>query len=193
MSENSGNEIKFFVVLKRALFNTRSEIRRISSVSDSEMVAVVEKHAFNELMDELAALYAEHNEVCKENVKLKAENERLKQQSLGTQLVTAIAGIPYVPSNELELAMLKAENEALRAKSKLLHGCPACGEEWTNLDEMLDIEKERDNYRKYADQLARACEVAKKYLEPELVEPGRTVFWGLVKALAEYAKFREGK
>ncbi|KKL67469.1 hypothetical protein LCGC14_2134710 [marine sediment metagenome] len=34
-----------------------------------------------------------------------------------------------------------------------------------------------------APELLAACEAAKKYLEPDLVEPGRTVFWGLVKAI----------
>lgn len=36
----------------------------------------------------------------------------------------------------------------------------------------------------YGDLLA-ACEQARKYLEPDLVEPGRTVFWGLVSAIAK--------
>jgi len=30
-----------------------------------------------------------------------------------------------------------------------------------------------------------AAKAAKKYLEPDLVEPGRTVFWNLVSALAK--------
>jgi len=34
------------------------------------------------------------------------------------------------------------------------------------------------------DALLEACKEAKKYLEPDLVEPGRTVFWKLVKAIA---------
>jgi len=34
-----------------------------------------------------------------------------------------------------------------------------------------------------APALLEACEEAKKYLEPDLVEPGRTVFWKLVAAL----------
>jgi len=33
------------------------------------------------------------------------------------------------------------------------------------------------------DVLLEACEGAKKYLEPDLVEPSRTVFWKLVAAL----------
>lgn len=33
-------------------------------------------------------------------------------------------------------------------------------------------------------QVVEACKAAKTYLEPDLVEPGRTVFWKLVKALA---------
>lgn len=33
------------------------------------------------------------------------------------------------------------------------------------------------------DGLVEACKAAKEYLEPDLVEPGRTVFWNLVKAL----------
>lgn len=34
-----------------------------------------------------------------------------------------------------------------------------------------------------APDLLAACEAAKKFLEPDLVEPGRTVFWRLVDAL----------
>ena len=34
-----------------------------------------------------------------------------------------------------------------------------------------------------APDLLAACEAAKKYLEPDLVEPGRTVFWRLVAAI----------
>ena len=34
-----------------------------------------------------------------------------------------------------------------------------------------------------APDLLEACKRAKKYLEPDLVEPGRTVFWQLVAAL----------
>ncbi len=34
-----------------------------------------------------------------------------------------------------------------------------------------------------APELLEACQMAKKYLEPDLVEPGRTVFWKLVAAL----------
>lgn len=36
-----------------------------------------------------------------------------------------------------------------------------------------------------APELLEACKAAKKYLEPDLVEPGRTVFWKLVEAIAE--------
>ncbi len=36
-----------------------------------------------------------------------------------------------------------------------------------------------------APELYEACAQAKKYLEPDLVEPGRTVFWNLVAALAK--------
>ena len=35
------------------------------------------------------------------------------------------------------------------------------------------------------DDLLEACKAAKKYLEPDLVEPGRTVFWQLVAAIAK--------
>lgn len=34
-----------------------------------------------------------------------------------------------------------------------------------------------------APDLLEACRAAKKYLEPDLVEPGRTVFWKLVDAI----------
>ena len=36
-----------------------------------------------------------------------------------------------------------------------------------------------------APELLEACKAAKKYLEPDLVEPGRTVFWNLVAAIAK--------
>ena len=36
-----------------------------------------------------------------------------------------------------------------------------------------------------APDLLAACEQAKAYLKPELNEPGRTVFWNLVAALAK--------
>lgn len=36
---------------------------------------------------------------------------------------------------------------------------------------------------KAAPDLLEACKLAKKYLEPDLVEPGRTVFWKLVDAI----------
>ncbi len=36
-----------------------------------------------------------------------------------------------------------------------------------------------------APDLLAACEAAKKYLEPDLVEPGRTVFWNLVASIAK--------
>lgn len=36
-----------------------------------------------------------------------------------------------------------------------------------------------------APELLAACEAAKKHLEPDLVEPGRTVFWKLVDAIAK--------
>lgn len=35
----------------------------------------------------------------------------------------------------------------------------------------------------HAPELYEAWEMAKKYLEPDLVEPGRTVFWNLVQAM----------
>jgi hypothetical protein len=34
-------------------------------------------------------------------------------------------------------------------------------------------------------ELLEAAKAAKKYLEPDLVEPGRTVFWKLVAAIAK--------
>lgn len=36
-----------------------------------------------------------------------------------------------------------------------------------------------------APDLLSACKAAKKYLEPSLTEPGRTVFWMLVDAIAK--------
>lgn len=36
-----------------------------------------------------------------------------------------------------------------------------------------------------APDLLAACEAAKKHLEPDLVEPGRTVFWNLVEAISK--------
>jgi hypothetical protein len=45
------------------------------------------------------------------------------------------------------------------------------------------LRAERDSLRKQRDELLAACKAAKKYLEPDLVEPGRTVFWNLVSAI----------
>lgn len=39
-----------------------------------------------------------------------------------------------------------------------------------------------------APDLLEACRAAKKYLEPDLVEPGRTVFWKLVNAIQKAEK-----
>jgi hypothetical protein len=36
-----------------------------------------------------------------------------------------------------------------------------------------------------APELLKACKAAKKYLEPHLLEPGRTIFWNLVTAIAK--------
>lgn len=36
-----------------------------------------------------------------------------------------------------------------------------------------------------APDLLEACRQAKKYLDPELVEPGRTLFWRLVEVIAK--------
>lgn len=44
-----------------------------------------------------------------------------------------------------------------------------------------------------APALLAACEAAKKYLEPDLVEPGRSVFWKLVQAIAKAEKTVEPK
>lgn len=33
--------------------------------------------------------------------------------------------------------------------------------------------------------LLAVCKAAKKYLEPELIEPGRSIFWDLVSAIAK--------
>jgi len=35
------------------------------------------------------------------------------------------------------------------------------------------------------DKLLEACKAAKMHLQPDLVEPGRTVFWKLVAAIAK--------
>lgn len=36
-----------------------------------------------------------------------------------------------------------------------------------------------------APELLEACKTAKKFLEPDLVEPGRTVFWNLVSVISK--------
>lgn len=36
-----------------------------------------------------------------------------------------------------------------------------------------------------APDLLEACRLAKKHLEPDLIEPGRSVFWALVAAIAK--------
>jgi len=66
------------------------------------------------------------------------------------------------------------------------------------LDTGDDTLKDRKRYKEQesnavliaaAPDLYAACLAAKKYLEPDLVEPGRTVFWNLVEAI----KKAEGK
>lgn len=58
-------------------------------------------------------------------------------------------------------------------------------EEWT------DEEIANAHLIAAAPDLLEACKAAKKYLEPDLVEPGRTVFWALVAAITK-AEGREG-
>ena len=43
--------------------------------------------------------------------------------------------------------------------------------------------RENDRLIAAAPDLLEACKAAKKFLEPDLVEPGRTVFWNLVEAI----------
>lgn len=40
--------------------------------------------------------------------------------------------------------------------------------------------------RAVSTKLAAACRDAKQHLQPDLVEPGRTVFWKLVDAISKY-------
>lgn len=123
---------------------------------------------------------------------LKAENERLKQQSLGTQLVTAIAGIPYVPPNELEVAMLKAENERLQAIIKDV-------DEGIHRESVYaDLAQDFHALKTHADQLAQGMKAKMDLLVCYRTgkSPSEALFKRLEKAdeaLAEYAKFREGK
>lgn len=44
-----------------------------------------------------------------------------------------------------------------------------------------------------APDLLEACQAAKRYLEPDLVEPGRTVFWKLVEAIKKATATHENK
>ena len=48
--------------------------------------------------------------------------------------------------------------------------------------------KEIDRLKEINKELVGACQLAKKHLEPDLIEPGRTVFWKLVSALAKAGK-----
>lgn len=47
----------------------------------------------------------------------------------------------------------------------------------------LDEQRANAHLIAAAPELLEACKAAKKYLEPDLVEPGRTVFWNLVAAI----------
>lgn len=52
-------------------------------------------------------------------------------------------------------------------------------------DEHVECRHEIERLTANVALLTTACEAAKKYLEPDLVEPGRTVFWQLVDALKQ--------
>ncbi len=50
---------------------------------------------------------------------------------------------------------------------------------------MENLLPQKPSAREINADLLAACKAAKKYLEPDLVEPGRTVFWKLVEAIAK--------
>jgi len=69
--------------------------------------------------------------------------------------------------------------EELQANARLMAMAPII---------LADLELTRaalERERELKTELLVVCELAKKYLEPDLVEPGRTVFWKLVKAIAK--------
>jgi hypothetical protein len=49
----------------------------------------------------------------------------------------------------------------------------------------LEVAEGKKSLITAAPELLAACEQAKKYLETDLVEPGRSVFWNLVAAIAK--------
>jgi hypothetical protein len=59
-------------------------------------------------------------------------------------------------------------------------------EQWEQL--YMKASAERDKLKAQRNALLAAAKAAKKYLEPDLVEPGRTVFWNLVAAIEEAEK-----
>ena len=56
-------------------------------------------------------------------------------------------------------------------------------DQWEQL--YMKAQSERDCLRRQRDVLLTAANAAKKYLESDLVEPGRTVFWKLVEAIKD--------
>lgn len=56
---------------------------------------------------------------------------------------------------------------------------PECGCHYTTDDDGVHFCR----IHKAAPELLAACNAAKSYLEPDLVEPGRIVFWALVEAI----------
>lgn len=67
------------------------------------------------------------------------------------------------------------------AESQRMYGadwCPQCG---TIIANALDWQAPKSAEVNF--QLLAACKAAKKHLEPDLAEPGRTVFWNLVAAI----------
>jgi len=84
------------------------------------------------------------------------------------------------------LIILRAENEKLKDDIRSMIDKAV----ENNLDgyrelatKVCNAEKERDDLIVINRELMEACLAAKKYLEPELVESGRTVFWKLVAAI----------
>ncbi len=92
---------------------------------------------------------------------------------------------PQAPEDEGEHEDLRRERDAYKAACKRIGVCMSCvvqAPETFGCIDCLNTGMEGGGVEPVL-KLLNAARAAKKYLEPDLVEPGRTVFWGLVNAI----------
>lgn len=84
-------------------------------------------------------------------------------------------------------SLVDSHGHAIIELSDIFQGYPECGEHL-----VMKVSPENARIISAAPDLLKAAMEAKKYLEPDLVEPGRTVFWKLVDAIKKATK-KEGE